>query len=146
MQQEMEPFSVWLRRRMQECGYQSASELARASRVTPSTLSRLFSGATGLPSGESLRRVSVPLRTPMLELLVRAGYLSPEEANIPTSAFRPRTRSRWWEDARTWVHTVTGIPEWQRRQFEAQLDGLQDAYTRSTTTALHPAGGEGNPQ
>lgn len=73
------PWGQWLPQRMDEVGLPLNRDLARASGVPESVISRWRNqGVT--PSIEQLRRLRAPLQVPLLELLVRAGHLDPAEA------------------------------------------------------------------
>jgi transcriptional regulator with XRE-family HTH domain len=71
----------WLDRRMAHLGWTTSSELARASGVPDSVISRWRSG-TSQPAIEQLRRLRGPLQSSMLELMVAAGHLTVEEAAL----------------------------------------------------------------
>ena len=74
-------WAAWLAARMRLLGYASNSELARASKVPDSAISRWRTSQT-TPSLGQLRRLVGPLQASMLELLVAAGHLSREEAEL----------------------------------------------------------------
>jgi transcriptional regulator with XRE-family HTH domain len=75
------PWSVWLWQRMHEVGLPTNRELARASGVPESVISRWRNQAV-TPSVEQLRRLRQPLQVPLVELLMRAGHLTAEEAAL----------------------------------------------------------------
>src|SRR3954470_10687891 len=78
---ESRSWARWLSARMVEVGLPTNSDLARASGIPQSVISRWrTSGSVPLP--RQLRLLSTPLRTPMLQLMIEAGYLSPSEASI----------------------------------------------------------------
>lgn len=66
---------------MHEVGLPTNRELARASGVPESVISRWRNQAV-TPSVEQLRRLRTPLQVPLVELLVRAGHLEHEEAAL----------------------------------------------------------------
>lgn len=72
-------WAQWLGRRMAELGYGSNSDLARAAGVPDSVISRWRTSGT-TPSLGQLRRLQGPLHATLLQLLVAAGHLTPEEA------------------------------------------------------------------
>lgn len=78
-------FGDWLSAQMTRCGYSSNVELEHATGIGNTTISRWRTG-TMAPSVDQLRKLEAPLRTPLLELLVRAGVLSADEAKIPRAA------------------------------------------------------------
>jgi transcriptional regulator with XRE-family HTH domain len=82
---------------MSVLGYRSNSDLARDSGVPDSVLSRWRNAGTK-PSLEQLRRLQPFLQAPLLELLVAAGHLTPEEANL-TAVSRPIRLPRDVRDA-----------------------------------------------
>ena len=74
-------WSSWLAQRMVEVGLPTNRDLARASGVPESVISRWRNqGVT--PSVEQLRRLRTPLQVPVVELLVRAGHLEACEAGL----------------------------------------------------------------
>jgi transcriptional regulator with XRE-family HTH domain len=82
----------WLGQRMSLLGYRTSSDLARAAEVPDSVISRWRSGST-TPSLTQLRRLQVPLRAPLVELLVAAGLLTADEARLQApSAPQPEMR------------------------------------------------------
>ena len=86
--------SAWgsfLGRRMRESGLDTNRDLARASGVPESVISRWRNqGVT--PSVEQLRRLREPLEITILELLVAAGYLTAAEAALPQPVIAPPRR------------------------------------------------------
>lgn len=73
---------------MASAGYTRASDLAKASGVKHPVISRWMDG-TSLPDVASLRRLVKPLGVPLLELMVAAGHLSPQEANMKAAPRKP---------------------------------------------------------
>jgi transcriptional regulator with XRE-family HTH domain len=71
----------WLEERMIRLGWTTNSQLARASGVPDSVISRWRSGASQ-PALEQLRRLRDPLQASMLELMVAAGHVSEKEAGL----------------------------------------------------------------
>lgn len=81
-------WGAFLGQRMRDCGLDTNRDLARASGVPESVISRWRNqGVT--PSVEQLRRLRAPLELSILELLVAAGYLSAEEAAVPEPVLLP---------------------------------------------------------
>lgn len=74
-------WASWLGERMAHVGFVSNSDLARASGVPDSAISRWRTSGT-MPSLGQLRRLVEPLQAPLLELLVAAGHLTAEEAQL----------------------------------------------------------------
>jgi len=84
-----ERWATWLRRRMRAtAGVGTPTELGQASGVDQSVISRwLNEGRT--PQVNQLRKIATPLRATMLDLLIAAGYVSPDELGVtdtPSSA------------------------------------------------------------
>jgi transcriptional regulator with XRE-family HTH domain len=82
----------WLAGRMARMGYSGNSDLARASGVPDSVISRWRTSGTR-PALDQLRRLTGPLQASMLELVVAAGHLSAAEASlrdVPSPDVRPR--------------------------------------------------------
>jgi transcriptional regulator with XRE-family HTH domain len=75
-------FGKWLGQQMTRCGFASNVDLEHQTGIGNTTISRWRNG-TMAPSVEQLRKLEGPLRTPLLELLVRAGVLSSDEAKVP---------------------------------------------------------------
>ncbi|MDK0520346.1 helix-turn-helix transcriptional regulator [Streptomyces sp. ML-6] len=82
----------WLRWALPRHGYDpdergTPARLAEAADLPPATVSRLLRGK-GRPDARTLLAVAKTLGEPVLPLLVRAGFLPPEELS---GEFRPRT-------------------------------------------------------
>lgn len=73
---------------MQACGFDTNKALERASGIDNTSISRWKNGES-VPSLEHLRKLVGPLQTPLLQLMVRAGLLSPEEAKVTRLAAVP---------------------------------------------------------
>lgn len=85
-------WAEWLAQRMRAVGLPNPTDLARAAGGQPdqSVVSRwLNEGRT--PTIDALRRVEKPLRTPLLELLVRAGHITAAEARMPARFEKPNS-------------------------------------------------------
>lgn len=79
---------AYLKAAMEAAGYTSAAELARATGIGEAQVSRWLRGATQ-PDVINLRRLTRSLRRPLLELLVAAGHLEPEEARMKSAPEPP---------------------------------------------------------
>ena len=104
---------------MDSRGFRSSSELARASGVPDSVISRWRSGAS-VPSLVQLRRLQGPLQVPLLTLLVAAGHLSAQEAGAelpPDPEPRPR-------DTRDAIRRDPGLSDDLRHLLEIQYDAM----------------------
>jgi transcriptional regulator with XRE-family HTH domain len=78
-------WATWLRRRMRSANIATPTELGRESGVDQSVISRwLNEGRT--PQVDQLRKIATPLRASMLDLLVAAGYVGPDEVVADDSA------------------------------------------------------------
>lgn len=71
----------WLTERMRATGFGSNSDLARATGVPDSVISRWRTSGT-TPSIAQLRRLGDALQVSLLELLVAAGHLTADEAGV----------------------------------------------------------------
>lgn len=74
-------WSAWLGARMAALGFEANSDLARASGVPDSAISRWRTAGT-VPAISQLRRLTGPLQAGLLEMLVAAGHLTAEEAAL----------------------------------------------------------------
>jgi transcriptional regulator with XRE-family HTH domain len=90
-------WAEWLGERMQVLGFDANSDLARATGVPDSVISRWRTTGT-TPSIGQLRRLQGALQMSLVELLVAAGHLSADEARI-TSFTVPERLSRGTRDA-----------------------------------------------
>jgi len=90
-------WAEFLGERMQVLGFEANSDLARATGVPDSVISRWRTTGT-TPSIGQLRRLQGALQMSLVELLVAAGHLSAEEARI-TSFTLPERLSRGTRDA-----------------------------------------------
>jgi transcriptional regulator with XRE-family HTH domain len=79
----------WLAARMRAVGFEANSDLARATGVPDSVISRWRTSGTQ-PSIGQLRRLQSALQVSLVELLVAAGHLSAEEARV--TSFTPAER------------------------------------------------------
>jgi transcriptional regulator with XRE-family HTH domain len=100
-------------------GYRSNSDLARESGVPDSVLSRWRNAGTK-PSLEQLRRLQPFLQAPLLELLVAAGHLTPDEANL-TAVSRPVRLPR---DVRDAIELEPALPDDLKRLLLNQYDAM----------------------
>lgn len=76
-----ERWATWLRRRMRVAGFTTPTELGRASGVDQSVVSRwLNEGRT--PQVDQLRKIAGALDATMLDLLIAAGYVEPDEIDV----------------------------------------------------------------
>lgn len=62
-------------------GIDKDADMARLFGVLPSTVAR-WRTAAGPPDQETLRKIATGLSVPMILVLEKAGYLTPEEASI----------------------------------------------------------------
>lgn len=74
-------FAAWVRDQIAARGYQSTEDAARAMGVYPS-LMRQWTMIARSPTPQVLRRVAALFDTPVIEVLIAAGYLT-EEENVP---------------------------------------------------------------
>jgi Uncharacterized Fe-S oxidoreductase len=113
---------------MTRAGYRGPADLARASGLDVSVVSRWLRGQR--PTLDTLRSVSEPLGVPLLELAVWAGLITADEAGQ-----RAREVAISPEDALRADETLT---EEGRRAGLASLDGLRRAF--GTTGATRKEG------
>lgn len=76
-----EGWPAYLRSAMKAAGISNQAELARRLGVSDSDVSRWLKGIVQ-PQPPQLRKMTTVLRRPMLELLVAAGHLEPDEAGM----------------------------------------------------------------
>lgn len=74
-------FGTWLSAQMAACGFTTNMALERKTGIDNTTISRWRSDQM-TPGMDHLRKLEGPLKTPYMQLLVRAGYVSPEEAKV----------------------------------------------------------------
>jgi transcriptional regulator with XRE-family HTH domain len=109
----------WLAARMLALGFEANSDLARATGVPDSVISRWRTSGT-TPSIAQLRRLQSALQVSLVELLVAAGHLSAEEARI-TSFTQPERVSRGTRDAIRHDHELDGE---LKHLLEVQYDAM----------------------
>ena len=93
-------WATYLRRAMTHARVPNAAELSRRSGISESQISRWLRDV-GAPDIETLRKVGKPLRRPMLEMLVAAGHITQQEAQMkdaPTVPDAPQTRQAILDD------------------------------------------------
>lgn len=109
----------WLAARMVATGFASNSDLARATGVPDSVISRWRTSGT-TPSIAQLRRLCPALQVSLLELLVAAGHVTADEAGV--TAFTQPVRV-----ARTTLDAIRSDPALDgdlRRLLELQYDAM----------------------
>lgn len=75
----------------------SATELARRTGVTASTITRLEAGESAAPRAETIRNVALALGLPITDLLANADYLDP--GDLPSITPYLRTRYGYLSDS-----------------------------------------------
>lgn len=75
----------WLKEQMDHKGWKHQSELVRAAGVPQSAVSQWLLRDDQQPSIENARKVAGALGVSLLEVLIAAGYITPEEARIQAS-------------------------------------------------------------
>jgi transcriptional regulator with XRE-family HTH domain len=109
----------WLIARMLAAGFDSNSALARNTGVPDSVISRWRTSGT-VPSIAQLRRLQSALQVPLLELVVAAGHLTAEEADL-TSYSRPVRIPR---DARDVIRQDPALDDDLKHLLEVQYDAM----------------------
>lgn len=104
---------------MRATGFDSNSDLARSSGVPDSVISRWRTSGT-VPSIAQLRRLQSALQVSLLELVVAAGHLSPEEAGV--TSFSPAVRIP--RDARAAIRHDEGLDDDLKHLLEVQYDAM----------------------
>jgi transcriptional regulator with XRE-family HTH domain len=104
---------------MRATGFDSNSELARATGVPDSVISRWRTSGT-VPSIAQLRRLQSALQVSLLELVVAAGHLTAKEAGV--NSFSPAVRIP--RDARDAIRHDTGLDEDLKHLLEVQYDAM----------------------
>lgn len=120
----------WLRYRMAALGFDSNSDLARASGVPDSAISRWRTSGT-IPSVAQLRRLQTPLQAPLLELLVAAGHLDASEARLTTLSQPVRSPRSTREAIKIDPYLTDDLKQLLIAQYEAMLalaDARQSAH------------------
>jgi transcriptional regulator with XRE-family HTH domain len=130
-------WAEWLGHRMQVLGFEGNSELARATGVPDSVISRWRTSAT-TPSIGQLRRLQSALQMSLVELLVAAGHLSIDEAGI-TSFTAPTRVSRGTRDA---ISQDPDLDDDLKHLLEVQYDAMLAIARARTPTPTTPAVGE----
>lgn len=97
-----------------------ASDLTRAAGVSGSIISRWLT-TTARPDLPTLRRISEALHIPLLELLVRSGHLTEQEAGMKLPAMPPRPSSP--EEA---IRADDRIPDHHREVLAAILHVIRE--------------------
>lgn len=97
-----------------------ASDLARAAGINNSIISRWLT-TTAQPDLPTLRKISDALRIPLLELLVRSGHLTEQEAGMKLPTTPPRQSSP--EEA---IRADDRIPEHHREVLDAIMRVIRE--------------------
>lgn len=125
----------WLADRMQATGFEANSDLARAAGVPDSVISRWRTSGT-TPSIAQLRRLPAALQVSLLELLVAAGHLSPEEARVRTYTMPERLA----RDTRAAIRQDPDLDDELKHLLEVQYDAMRAlarARSAGPATARH---------
>jgi len=130
------PWAEWLGERMVVLGFEGNSDLARATGVPDSVISRWRTSGTR-PSIGQLRRLQSALQMSLVELLVAAGHLTADEARI-TSFTAPERVSRGTRDA---ISQDRELDADLRHLLEVQYDAML-AIARARTPTPTPAHGD----
>ncbi|MDV8007689.1 helix-turn-helix transcriptional regulator [Rhodococcus sp. IEGM 1318] len=80
----MSGFSAWVEHQLELRSFSDIQEAARALKIRPSELSRWLS-AKRPPTQDTMRTACQVFGAPITEVLVAAGYLTPEEARPGTT-------------------------------------------------------------
>jgi transcriptional regulator with XRE-family HTH domain len=129
-------WAEWLGERMLVLGFEGNSDLARATGVPDSVISRWRTSAT-TPSIGQLRRLQSALQMSLVELLVAAGHLTADEARV-TSFTVPQRLSRGTRDA---ISQDQELDDDLRHLLEVQYDAML-AIARARTPTATPAVGD----
>lgn len=90
-------FARWLRTRLEERGYDlgmrggGQTRFAEDSGISRPTVSRMLNGTQGSTDTRTLELLAEALKVPFVEVLVRAGILTPDEA---ASVRNPQTEGQ----------------------------------------------------
>jgi transcriptional regulator with XRE-family HTH domain len=84
-------FAAYLKASMKAARIGSGAQLAEAAGIAQSLVSRWLNGKT-LPSIEALRAIAEPLGVPMRDLVVRAGYMTPDEVGLEDEPVPPTSK------------------------------------------------------
>jgi hypothetical protein len=129
-------WAEWLGERMLVLGFEGNSDLARATGVPDSVISRWRTSAT-TPSIGQLRRLQSALQMSLVELLVAAGHLTADEARV-TSFTVPQRLSKGTRDA---ISQDQELDDDLRHLLEVQYDAML-AIARARTPTPTPALGD----
>jgi transcriptional regulator with XRE-family HTH domain len=113
------PWAEWLAERMRGVGFEGNSDLARATGVPDSVISRWRTAGT-TPSIGQLRRLQSALQMSLVELLVAAGHLTAEEAGVRSFTLPARV-SRGTRDA---ISQDRELDDDLRHLLEVQYDAM----------------------
>lgn len=120
-----EGWPAYLRGAMAAAGMRNAAELARAAGIGEAQVSRWLRGAT-TPEEKNLRRLSKALKRPMLELLVAAGHLEPEEARMKDQPAPPAAPVGGGVDPELLAELQSSAPD-EIEKVKAYLRGIRDS-------------------
>lgn len=132
------PWAEWLGERMRVLGYEGNSDLARATGVPDSVISRWRTTGT-TPSIGQLRRLQSALQMSVVELLVAAGHLTADEAGV-TSFTVPARVFRGTRDA---IDQDQELDDDLRHLLQVQYDAMLAIARARTLTPPHAVGEPG---
>ncbi|MFF9262033.1 helix-turn-helix domain-containing protein [Streptomyces longwoodensis] len=120
-------FAQWLRDRLEERGYDlgvrggGQTKFAEDSGIGRATISRMLRGTQGSTDTRTLELLATALRIPLVEVLVQAGVLTPNEL-AAVQAPNPGTRQLTPEEA---ADELGITDEHARRMFISMVRTLQ---------------------
>jgi transcriptional regulator with XRE-family HTH domain len=129
----------WLGQRMCALGFDANSDLARATGVPDSVISRWRTTGT-TPSIGQLRRLQSALQVSLVELLVAAGHLTAAEAGV-TSFTVPARVIHGTRDA---ISQDRELDDELRHLLELQYDAMLAVARARRPTRTAPAVDDGN--
>ncbi|MER5252880.1 helix-turn-helix transcriptional regulator [Streptomyces sp. NPDC002855] len=119
-------FGAWLEQQARQAGYATQSQLAKAVGVSEGQVSKWIKGKNA-PEAKSMQPLANALNAEVLELYVRVGWISAEQANV-TLPDREALDPRVARFSRA-LRLVDELPEGQRAIAERVTSSIEAMIT-----------------
>lgn len=121
-------FAAYLKAAMDAARISSGAQLAEEAGLAQSLVSRWLNGKS-IPLHDALRAIAEPLGVPMLDLVVRAGYLTPAEARLEGEPLPPTSKHSIEDE----IRADTRIRDDRKEALIGLLDSLREEYSDEQT-------------
>jgi transcriptional regulator with XRE-family HTH domain len=129
-------FGAYLNEAITKAGYRGNSDFATAAGLDASLIGR-YKRDEVQPTIDALRKMSIPLRTDLLTLLVQAGHLKADEVPDETGALPPRPQTDWTPAEQEWIDSLVELGLDREEQEQVVRMYRQNANRAREDAQLH---------